>query len=154
MTDAKKFSGKTWQLLVTSGIFDYLPKWAPAPPADARGSEINITFGQGIFSPLLFKSNRQKYLITMATLGSIELQTYYFPGWKYYLDNSEITSYKLDPLLGRPQFDLTPGRHELVAVFGNTPIRTLGNSLSFISWTLILGIMIAWMRKLRLGMWI
>src|SRR3989344_586947 len=109
MTDVKKFSGKSWQLLVTSGIFDYLPKWAPAPPANARGDELNVTSWQGIYSPLLFKSNRQEYLITMTSPGTIELQTYYFPGWRYYLDDSEITSYKLDPLFGRPQFDLDPG---------------------------------------------
>lgn len=154
MTDAKKFSGKSWQLLVTSGIFDYLPKWAPAPPADARGSEINITSGQGIFTPLLFQSNRQEYLVTMAEPGQIELQTYFFPGWKYYIGGEEVKNYKLDPLLGRPQIDLSSGRHELVAVFTDTPIRTFANLLSVVSWALVLSIMILWMLKSLWGMWI
>ena len=146
MTDVKKFSGKSWQLLVTSGIFDYLPKWAPAPPANARGDELNVTSGQGIYSPLLFKSNRQEYLITMTSPGTIELQTYYFPGWRYYLDDSEITSYKLDPLLGRPQFDLDPGRHELVAILADTPIRATGNVISLASWLILIGIMLLWLK--------
>lgn len=138
MTDVKKFSGKSRQLLVTSGIFDYLPKSAPAPPADARGSEINIISGQGIFTPLLLTSNRQEYLVTLGTPGSIELQTYYFPGWTYWLDGKEVKDYKLDPLLGRPQIQISPGRHEFIAVFASTPIRTLGNTLSLVSWGILL----------------
>ena len=143
-TDAKKFSGHPWQLLVTSGIFDYLPIWAPMPPADPRGDEINILSGRGIYSPLTFKSNLQQYLVTMFIPGTIELQTYYFPGWRYWLDGIEVKNYKLDPLLGRPQIAISSGRHEILARFTNTPIRTIGNTLSLIAWTTLIGIMASW----------
>ncbi|MEK7090889.1 MAG: hypothetical protein AAB887_00090, partial [Patescibacteria group bacterium] len=67
MTDAKKFSGKSWQLLITSGIFDYLPIWAPQPPADPALEDIKFVSGEGIYSTLVKKTNRQEYLITTWT---------------------------------------------------------------------------------------
>lgn len=153
MTDQKKFSGKSWQLLVTSGIFDYLPKGAPQPPADPRGNELDIISGSGIYTPHLFRSNRQEYRISMGEPGSVELQTYDFPGWKYYLDSKEIVGYKLDPLLGRPQFEVPTGTHDLVAILTNTPIRSVGNLLSAISWAILVAIITIWTQRLILGMW-
>lgn len=132
MTDQEKFSGKSWQLLITSGIFDYLPIWAPLPPADPPKGDIFLK--NGSYKTLVKKSNLQKYSLDVSTDNTIvELQTYYFPGWKYWLDGVEVKNYKLDPLVGRPQFSVTSGHHELTARFTDTPIRLIGNLMSLIS---------------------
>ena len=150
MTDAQKFSGKSWQLLVTSGIFDYLPIYAPAPPADPVGADLNISQGLGTFIRIIKTSNLQKYSLDITSPQSlVELQTYYFPGWRYWIDGAEVKNYNLDPLLGRPQLSLPTGRHEIVAKFTNTPIRTLGNTLSLISWSLLL---LSFNRKISIWM--
>ena len=135
-TDAKKFSGKSWQLLITSGIFDYLPIWAPQPPADPALEDIKFISGDGIYSTLIKKTNRQEFLITIQTPTAVaELQTYYFPGWKIWVDDKQV---KIDPsrdkVLGRMQIDLTPGKHQVLARFTATPVRTIGNTLSLIAW--------------------
>ena len=146
MTDAQKFSGRSWYLLITSGIFDYLPKWAPFPPADPPGGDLSIT--GGTYKTLVKKSNLQKYIVEVSdTQTTIEIQTYYFPGWKYWLDGQEVQTYKLDPLLGRPQISISSGSHELVARLTNTPIRTVGNTLSLLAWVALVGIMIPWRKK-------
>ena len=146
MTDAQKFSGRSWYLLITSGIFDYLPKWAPFPPADPPGGDLSIT--GGTYKTLVKKSNLQKYLVEVSDIQStVEIQTYYFPGWKYWLDGQEVQTYKLDPLLGRPQISVSSGSHELVARLTNTPIRTVGNTLSLLAWVALVGIMIPWRKK-------
>ena len=54
--DQDRFSGKQWQLLLTSGIFDYLPKYAPLPPADPPKRNLVFTKGQGSFETVLKKS--------------------------------------------------------------------------------------------------
>ncbi len=149
ITDAKKFSGKSWQLLITSGIFDYLPIWAPQPPADPALEDIKFVSGDGIYSTLVKKTNRQKYLVTTWTPATIvELQTYYFPGWKIWVDGKEV---KIDPsrdkTLGRMQVDLSPGKHTVTARLTNTPIRTIGNILSLTAWAAMIGIMISWRKK-------
>lgn len=154
MTDVKKFSGKSWQLLVTSGIFDYLPIWAPQPPADPALKDVKFVTGTGSYSTLVKKTNRQEYLVIISTPTAIaELQTYYFPGWKIWVDGQEV---KIDPsrdkILGRMQVDLSQGEHQILARFTNTPIRTIGNSLSLVAWAVMIGIMISWRKKLRSGM--
>jgi len=139
-TDATKFSGNSWRLLVTSGIFDSLPIWAPLPPPDAAGDDLNITGGEGSFRRISKKTNFQQYQIDITSPGAVvELQTFYFPGWKIWVDGSPVP---IDPardkLLGRMQVDMNTGVHILTARFTNTPVRTIGNSLSLLSWLLLI----------------
>lgn len=136
MTDTQKFSGRSWQLLITSGIFDYLPIFAPAPPGDAAGSDINLVNGSGSFRRLVKKSNYQKYSLEVSSPGlTAELQTFYFPGWRAFVDGREqrIDPYR-EKLLGRIQVDVPQGAHLLELRFTNTPIRFVGNILSLFAW--------------------
>ena len=154
MTDKDKFSGKSWQLLVTSGIFDYLPLTAPFPPADPAGADLNLTQGRGAFTRLVKKSNLQRYQVDVFSHAAVaEIQTYSFPGWKAYVDGQEVAIDPVrDPLLGRIQVDLTSGSHIVEIRFTNTPIRTFANFASFIAWVVFIGIMVSWIRKSRSGM--
>ncbi len=131
MTDQEKFSGKSWQALITASIFDYLPISAKLPPPDQAGDDINI-FGQGSFTRISKKSNLQHYRVNIDSLPTtIELQTFYFPGWKIWLDGKEVTvDHTSDKLLGRMQLTVSPGSHDLVARFTDTPIRILSNLVS------------------------
>jgi hypothetical protein len=139
LTDTQKFSGKSWQLLTTSGIFDYLPIFAPAPPADAAGDNVNIINGSGSSQTLKKVSNRQIYHLNITSLSAVaEVQTYYFPGWHAFVDGREqpIDSYR-EKLLGRIQVDVPKGTHVLELRFTSTPIRTLGNILSLLAWSIM-----------------
>lgn len=154
MTDQKKFSGHSWYLLITSGIFDYLPIYAPMPPADPPGGDLNL-IPMGLYKTITKKTNLQEFELKLPTAGTVEIQTYYFPGWKVWLNGVEQTiDPKRDPLLGRMKIDVPAGDHLLVAKFTNTPIRSIGNTLSVISWLLIIGIGIisVWRRKSPLEM--
>jgi len=135
-TDADKFSGKSWQLLVTASIFDYLPVWAPLPPPDPAGSDINILEGKAEVTRLEKRSHRQRYAVSVASQAAvIELQTFYFPGWRIWVDGKEMT---IDPtrdkFLGRMRVDLPAGGHDVLARFTDTPVRLVGNLVSLASW--------------------
>lgn len=135
--DTDRFTGNNWQRMLTSSIFDYLPIWAPLPPADQALEDIKFVTGMGSYSTLVKKTNRQEYSLTISTASATtELQTYYFPGWKIWMDGKEV---KIDPyrdkVLGRMQVDLSSGKHTILARFANTPIRTVSNALSLIAWT-------------------
>jgi hypothetical protein len=136
MTDSKKFSGDSWRLQITGSIFDYLPIYAPLPPVNPPGSDLGITGGIGTFTRLQKTSDFQRYSLNITSpSATVELQTFYFPGWRVWLDGHEVKIDPFrDPLLGRMQVDVTSGGHILIAIFGNTPIRTVGNSLSLLSW--------------------
>ena len=135
-TDADKFTGKSWQLLVTASIFDYLPVWAPLPPPDPAGSDINILEGKAEVTRLEKRSHRQRYAVSVASQAAvIELQTFYFPGWRIWVDGKEMT---IDPtrdkFLGRMRVDLPAGGHDVLARFTDTPVRLVGNLVSLASW--------------------
>jgi hypothetical protein len=80
MTDADKFTGHTWYLMTTNGIFDYLPKGAAFPPADPPGDNISILNGNGSYVTVFKKSNQQKYQINLEKPSLVQIETYYFPG--------------------------------------------------------------------------
>ena len=134
--DKERFSGRQWQLLTTSGIFDYLPKYAPMPPADPPEGNVNIVKGSGDYETIEKKSNLQIYKINILYPEAVaELQTFYFPGWRVWLDGVEkIIDPKLDPVLGRIRVIVPMGTHVVKARFMDTPIRGLGNLVSMISW--------------------
>lgn len=134
VTDEVKFSGDNWRLLTTSGIFDYLPIWAPMPPADKAGDDLNLIKGAGVYTQHVRKSHQQEYTITMASPGIGELQQYYFPGWKLWINGKEqVIDPTRDKLLGRIQFDLPVGTSQVKVMFTNTPIRNVGNAFSLLS---------------------
>ncbi len=148
MTDADKFTGHTWYLMTTNGIFDYLPKGAAFPPADPPGGNLSILNGKGTYSTVFKKSNQQKYQVNLEQSSLVQIETYYFPGWQVYVDNKRV---ELDPvadkLLGRMQVVVPEGSHEIVAKFTNTPDRLIGNMMSIVSWALVLGIIGLWSKK-------
>jgi hypothetical protein len=137
MTDVKKFSGDSWRWQVTGSIFDYLPIYAPLPPPDPAGGDIGITSGSGEYKTLEKTSNKQLYTLDISSdVGAtVEIQTFYFPGWRVWVDGREVKiDPSRDPLLGRMQVDVSAGQHTLEARFGNTPIRTAANIISLLSW--------------------
>lgn len=149
MTDTKKFSGREWQLLVTSGIFDYLPIFAPRPPADAAGNAVDIVEGKGEVFILDKRTNRQEYRISIDTPTAIaQLQTYYFPGWRVWVNGHET---KIDPyadkLLGRIEVKLEKGNHQVEARFTDTPVRQIANIISLGAWISMIGIIMLWIWK-------
>ena len=141
MTDQEKFSGKNWEKQLTSSIFDYLPIAAPLPPVSAPKGNLEIIDGSGTFTTLVKNTIYQSYQLDLDQNSHVRLNTFYFPNWKYYLSNGqtqELTDYQLHPELGVPEFKLPAGQHLLEAKFYNTPIRSIGNSLSLIAWVILL----------------
>lgn len=147
--DKERFSGRQWQLLTTSGIFDYLPIYAPMPPADPPGGDVSILNGVGTFEKIEKKSNSQVFKVKIVSAdATLELQTFYFPGWKIWLDGVEkAINPKRDPILGRIRINVPFGSHLVEAKFTNTPIRIIGNLLSVFAWG-VLVIYFIWKKKI------
>ena len=133
--DADRFSGENWRLQLTSGIFDYLPIWGKLPPAGAPKEDIEFFHGSGTYERLQKNSNRQKYTVFANVDSTIIVQTFYFPGWRIWLDGKEISPEPLrDPeKIGRIIIDVPSGIHEISLKFVDTPVRFMANAVSFIS---------------------
>ena len=150
MTDEQKFLGHSWQLLITSGIFDYLPIWAPLPPIGGQGEELKFITGSGVYTVDKFRTNIQKYQVQASQSATLELQTFYFPGWRVWLDKLEVPiDPTRDPILGRMQVDVSQGNHDLTARFMDTPIRFIADSISLIAWAILVLYFVPWPKKLH-----
>ncbi len=145
ISDANKFMGHLWQLQITSGIFDYLPIWAPHPPADGKGADLTFVHGTGVYKVEKFLTNYQRYQVQASSSATFEIETYYFPGWRVWLDKLEVPiDPSRDPLLGRMQVDVAEGPHQIIAKFTDTPLRFAANALSFLAWGALILYFIPW----------
>ena len=66
----------------------------------------------------------------------IQLNRFYFPAWRLYLDGREI-SFNYEDNNGIIKATLPAGEYGLSLVFKNTPIRTIANFISLFSLGLI-----------------
>lgn len=143
VSDQVKFSGELWRLQITSGIFDYLPKWAPLPPKDPPKGDAEMISGDGEIKKIFKNSTKQQYQVKVRKEGVFQINTLYFPGWRYFVNGREV---KVDPTkdqeLGRPTIKLPPGDYQVIAKLTNTPIRNIGNLLSIISWIVLFFVVI------------
>lgn len=145
INDTNKFTGHDWLWQVTGSIFDYLPIWAPQPPANGQEEYLKFVSGRGVYKVNDYKTNLQKYTVEASSSATLELQTYYFPGWRLWADGLEVNiDPGRDPVLGRIQVDLAEGEHRLIAKFTDTPVRFAANSLSLVAWALLILYFIPW----------
>lgn len=82
------------------------------------------------------KSVERVFFVVHATdISHIIINQHYFPGWVVY-DNKKSSPITITQS-GEMQITVEKGRHEISTVFTNTPIRTVGNSISVLSVVLL-----------------
>jgi hypothetical protein len=81
--------------------------------------------------------------VQVSSAGGTELQfyTYYFPGWRGYVDGEEVNVYPSGPhgLIG---LQVLAGDHRVSIRFGDTPVRTLGTVVTVVSLLVGMGILL------------
>jgi hypothetical protein len=78
-----------------------------------------------------------------STAGTeVQFYTYYFPGWRGYVDGQEVETYPVGPH-GLITLRVPPGEHRVLIRFGDTPIRLLGTVVSLLSLLLAVVLLIA-----------
>lgn len=129
----EKMAGRQWELQVTGGIFDYLPKSAPTPPGEPAFTIPVFNEGRG---GILNYSSGTNWLSFDANVSSpsakIMLPLFSFPGLVTKVDNRIVTTIA-DPDLGRVIVDVPFGIHTVYAKIGYTPIRLGSDIITLIS---------------------
>lgn len=89
-----------------------------------------------------------RFRVTGQTEFVFRLFTFYFPGWRAYVDGQPVEIMVTDPD-GLITFWVPAGEHDVVVTFENTPIRRFG---WFISGLAVLGVVLftVWRLRLRL----
>lgn len=113
---------------------EYMPIWVKNNPTERFQEKVVITNGR--IKDLNIKSNKIRFISDSEITSRVTINTVYFPGWKVNIDGkrSEI-DYKNNGLV---QFDVSSGQHNVVASFGETPVRLLSDGVSILSLLILL----------------
>lgn len=126
----------------TSKISDeYLPKDFPIPQNknEVAWEKVAVLKGKAEIKNLSLKSHQYTFNVIAEDEAEVLVNTAYFPGWKAWLDGEEI-EVTLDN--GKIKFTSPRGEHQVVVRLRNTPIRTLADLISLVSWVGLAGFVI------------
>jgi hypothetical protein len=79
---------------------------------------------------------------------AVQFYTYYFPGWRVYVDGERLPDAALRPEgpQGLLTVDVPPGEHRVLLRWGDTPVRSLGKALTLACLALALFLAVGWRR--------
>ncbi len=75
---------------------------------------------------------------------ALRFYTYYFPGWRVYIDGERLPDAALRPetVYGLLTVDVPPGEHHVLLRWGDTPLRLAGKALTLLSLGLALALVL------------
>ncbi len=132
------------QNLGTTGLAEYLPRWVKEIPKSSPMVDL-IRDGKpagkldlsGLppgfqVTPLAHSAISDRFSFIAPTSFRAQFYTFYFPGWRAYLDGKLIPLDITSPL-GLIAVDIPAGEHELLLHFGETPFRLAMDTLSVVA---------------------
>jgi hypothetical protein len=77
---------------------------------------------------------------------ALRFYTYYFPGWRVYVDGERLPDSALRPetVYGLLTVDIPPGEHHVLLRWGDTPVRLLGKTLTLVCLALAVALVVPW----------
>jgi len=143
ITDSEKLSGASWEKELTASIFDYLPIYAELPPNSKAPALPEFLKGTGEFKNYFKGSDLQTGELSVKETARIRLPIFDFPGMTVYLNGKKIDHVNNDcsgekDCLGLVSFDASKGQYSFEVKLQNTPIRTIGNLMTLVSFFVLL----------------
>lgn len=148
LTDAQKFSGVAWDLQRTAGIYDYLPLTATENPKASQATLAEIMNGEGQIKNASQGTDWAKFNTNLSSNSIIRVDLFQFPTWKILVDGKSIQPFiPSTEKWGRMYINIPAGAHSVYLKLQNTPLRNISNTISLISWLLLLSFPF-WKKKL------
>lgn len=115
----------------------------PTQDYPVRTEKPGIIEGKGTVLSQSVQNSVRKYQINANTDVRMADYTFYFPGWKVFVDNQPVVIQFQDPAYrGVITYNVPKGTHSVVVKFTDTKYRLLGNLVSFVSLVVLFGIII------------
>lgn len=137
VNDAELLSGENWERQIRRSIYDYLPKSAKEPPATLAKERYQILTGDSRIFDFEEGTNWLKFKAETNTHTIIRLSQYYFPEWKIFVDGKETNVEYSNNSLGLMTILLGRGEHLVEGRLYDTPVRTISNIISLVSFFVI-----------------
>jgi uncharacterized membrane protein len=110
---------------------EYIPRWVnvPALKSQETYSPASVISGEGRYEVLDWKTERRIFKILSSTPIQFRVRTFFYPGWKAYVNGSEI-AIQTESTTGAMLIDIPKDTHILELKFIDTPIRRYAKILS------------------------
>lgn len=93
-----------------------------------------IIAGQGKILSREERNSWRKYTVQAESQLRMADYTFYFPGWKVYIDKAPtIIEWQDENYRGVITYHIPPGKHDVLVVFSETKTRMIGNAVTLIS---------------------
>ena len=125
--------------LPTTTLSEYLPIWVKEMPSVPVGHRLTPSQADIEVNKIEESPRHHFYKVVAAGETLLTANLFYFPGWKLYVNGSEMQPQISNQ--GLMQFYLPKGQSKVELKFENTPVRAIGNGLSIIG-LLLLGMLI------------
>ena len=113
---------------------------ATANPVDPEHAVIS-TDETAQIQVVLWQLSRRIFTVNAAQATTINLQTYWFPGWQATV-NGQVVETQTRLSDGTIEFSIPEGTSDITVSFVDTPIRTIGGIISLLSAIIVAGIII------------
>ncbi len=125
---------------------EYMPIWVKEKPVTRPASRMEVISGQAQIEPVFENSKLIRFVVEAKTGTEIQINTIYFPGWQVKVDNKRIPL-NYDNDLGVMKIKVEPGQHQIIASFGETPLRLFADGVSLVSGLILAGLVIKYRRN-------
>ena len=124
--------------------FEHLPRWVSTDKISRDSLEERVAIhSEGEVRTVSWKSAERIFIIAAKRPLTIMIRTFYFPGWKAYVDDRHV-ALRTETGSGAMIVDIPQGNHKLVLRFEDTPIRYYSKIISIVSFSVILlGVLIS-----------
>lgn len=123
------------------GLGPALPIWIPKDvrfQKEIPPSHLEPLLGKVSIISQTRNSTMHYYLVETKDGGILKENTYYFPGWKLWIDGAQKNiNYTHPDYPGIITFPIDKGRHTIILKFVNTPIRNISMLITIFSLTAI-----------------
>lgn len=114
--------------------WEYIPIWASTPHqtiSNRRQEKMEVISGNAAVNITEWLPELRKGHIDASDSTRIKISTFFYPGWKLFIDGKE-TSLNIQDRSGLMVFDIPQGRHDFAIVFTDTELRRTAKSISMI----------------------
>jgi hypothetical protein len=147
-TDMRGMTAWTEEFPTDSPLVEQYQAGGPLVTAEALapGATVDMIEARGASDELWVRS---------AEGTPLRFYTYYYPGWRVYVDGERLPDSELrpEPPYGLLALDIPPGEHHVLLRWGDTPLRLAGKVLTLASLVLAVGLVVPWQtlrKKLKL----
>lgn len=132
VNDNDLLQGSFWDKQIKRSIFDYLPIYAEAPPAELAEKPYHVLTGDAEIRNFYKGSNWINFDVLANSHSIVRISQYYFPQWRI-KDNGQDIKIDYKNSLGLMTLILGKGEHRIEAKLYDTPIKSFSNLVSLLS---------------------